>query len=202
MSKTEIKTNFSSPEFLDRLRTRESQAVTEVVHAYSKQLIRAAFGLGFTNDAAKELVQRVWVTFFDVVKDFKGQSHLRTFVFGILYNKASELRRESTKFGSSDPIEDILEERFDDKGSWIKGPVDPEQFLVAVETREIIEKCLEALPTPQKMAFVLREIDGAETSEICKILDVTVTNLGVLFFRARNGLRECIEGKSHKKVTR
>jgi len=34
-----------------------------------------------------------------------------------------------------------------------------------------------------------------ETEEICKILDVTRTNLGVMLFRSRNRLRECLEQK-------
>ena len=45
------------------------------------------------------------------------------------------------------------------------------------------------------MAFVLREIEELETEEICKILDVTRTNIGVLLHRARNRLRECLETK-------
>jgi RNA polymerase sigma-70 factor (ECF subfamily) len=42
---------------------------------------------------------------------------------------------------------------------------------------------------------VLREMESLETAEICKILGVTVTNMGVLMHRARNRLRECIEAK-------
>ena len=45
------------------------------------------------------------------------------------------------------------------------------------------------------MAFVLREVQGYATDEICKILSVTVTNLGVMLYRARNRLRECLEAK-------
>ncbi len=45
------------------------------------------------------------------------------------------------------------------------------------------------------MAFVLREIEGMDTQEICKILEVTRTNLGVLLHRVRNRLRECLEAK-------
>ena len=33
---------------------------------------------------------------------------------------------------------------------------------------------------------------------MCKILDVTRTNLGVLLYRARNRLRECLESKGYK----
>ena len=45
------------------------------------------------------------------------------------------------------------------------------------------------------MAFVLREVEELDTQEICKILDVTATNMGVLLHRARTRLRECLEKK-------
>ncbi len=48
------------------------------------------------------------------------------------------------------------------------------------------------------MAFVLREVEGLSTEEICKILEVSRTNLGVLIYRARNRLRECLEAKGVK----
>ena len=43
------------------------------------------------------------------------------------------------------------------------------------------------------MAFVLREVEGLSTEEIREVLDVTSTNLGVLLYRSRNRLRECLE---------
>ncbi len=44
-------------------------------------------------------------------------------------------------------------------------------------------------------AFVLREFEELGTEEICKILDLTRTNLGVLLHGVRNRLRECLETK-------
>ena len=49
--------------------------------------------------------------------------------------------------------------------------------------------------TKRRMAFVLREIEGMDTEEIRKLLEVTRTNLGVLLHRVRNRLRECLEAK-------
>ncbi len=55
-----------------------------------------------------------------------------------------------------------------------------------------ISDCLDDLPTAQRAAFSFREVEGLTTSEICKILGVTSTNLGVMLYRARNRLRECL----------
>ena len=49
------------------------------------------------------------------------------------------------------------------------------------------------------MAFILREVQELESEEVCKILDVTLTNLGVLLSRARNRLRECLEKKGVRR---
>ncbi len=45
------------------------------------------------------------------------------------------------------------------------------------------------------MAFLLREVEGLATTEICKILGVTGTNLGVMLHRLRNRMRECLEAR-------
>ena len=102
-------------------------------------------------------------------------------------------RRALGKAQKHDDIDDIVESRFDQAGSWMRPPRAVDEELVAGEIRARIEDCLENLPETQRAVFRLREVDGFSTTEICKILDVTRTNLGVLLYRARNRLRECLE---------
>ena len=188
--------DFRSSEFVERLINREPNAIESVVRAYTEHLYKGALGLGFDSNTAQEVVQSVWVTFYYVVPNFKAKSHVRTFLFGILYNKASEQRREQKKSSNHDPIEDVVESRFDSNGKWVRPPIDPEKFVIATETMALIEGCLDGLPITQRMAFCLKEIDDHDSQDICNILNVTVTNLGVLLYRARNRLRECIEEKT------
>ncbi len=93
----------------------------------------------------------------------------------------------------ADDIEDVLKRRFKPDGTWAKPPQPIKVY--GAELSEFIEQCLEMLPTAQRMAFVLREVQELTTEEICKILDVSTTNLGVLLYRGRNRLRECLEDK-------
>ncbi|MEX0798521.1 MAG: sigma-70 family RNA polymerase sigma factor [Bacteriovoracaceae bacterium] len=187
---------FNSKDFLGRLRNKDSTAIEAMVMAYTEHLYRAGLGMGFNENAAKELAQNTWVSFYDAVGNFQGNSHVRTFLFGILYNKARELRREEAKVQKHDSIEEIMEAKFDEKGRWTHPPMEPDRFMEASETMEIIEACAQALPITQRSAFYLKFLEEESTPEICKILDVTVTNLGVLLYRAKNKLRECIEAKA------
>ena len=189
-------THLNDPDFLKQLRNRDPDAISKLVTTYTEHLFKGALGLGFDDKSAEELVQRVWVTFFDVVVTFEGRSHIRTFLFGVMYNKASELRREDKRHGNTDPIDETMESKFTVDGSWSQTPIDPERFMASTQMMELIQKCIDNLPFTQRMAFCLKEIHEEGSQEICKILEVSNTNLGVLLYRARNRLRECIESKS------
>jgi RNA polymerase sigma-70 factor (ECF subfamily) len=94
-----------------------------------------------------------------------------------------------------DPIDEVLESRFDASGKWSRPPADLERLMLSKEIGELIRGCMDGLPVHQRTAFILREVEGLETADICKILDVTVTYFGVLMYRARARLRECLEAK-------
>jgi RNA polymerase sigma-70 factor (ECF subfamily) len=184
-----------SSDLLLRLRQRDPEALAQAVRDHARMLFRAARGLGFAEPEAEDLVQEVFATFLDRLDSFEGRSHLRTWLFGILHRKAMERRRASAIEERSDPIDQVFESRFDATGHWSKPPADLERLFLSKELGELIRGCMEALPVNQREAFVLREVEGFETEEICKILNVTVTNFGVLLHRARARLRECLEAK-------
>ncbi len=170
-----------------------------VVETYLPQLLRAGRGMGFSSDEAQDLAQSVFVALMESINRFEGRSHIRTFVFGIFYNKVSEHLREKRRAQENDPIDEIMESRFDAKGNWRQPPLDIEAQVYAREAREMIRDCLENVPRPQRIAFYLREVEEMSSEEICKKLAVSVTNLGVMLYRARNRLRECLEKRGLKK---
>ena len=188
-----------STAFLERLRHRDPEALADAVSENARPLFKAARALGFDEPAAEDLVQDVFATFLERLDSFEGRSQLRTWLFGILYRKALERHRASIREDRMDPIDEVFESRFDACGKWARPPADLERLLLSKELGEMIGECMDGLPANQRAAFVLREVEGFDTAEICKILDVSVTNFGVLIFRARAKLRECLEAKGWKR---
>ena len=189
--------DYETAEFIKKIRQKDPQALELVIRKYTRHLYKACLGFGFKDFEAEDIVQSVWMTFFDVIEKFEARSRIRTFLFGILYNKASEHRRSSQRADPTDSIEDIIDSHFDQNGHWLisHSPRTPDRFLESSQTMTIISKCIDYLPLNQKMAFILKEVEDEVTEQICEILNVTSSNLGVLLFRARNQLRECIESK-------
>ena len=188
-------TGVDDPGFAARIRERDAQAFEEVVRRYLPQILRAARGAGLALQLAEDVAQDTFVTFIETAPRFEGRSHVRTWLFGILYKKIAAARRNLRRDNEMDDIEEVFEQRFDDAGSWTRPPLPVDAGLYDAEVRRGIDGCLDRVPTNQRMAFVLREIEGMDTQEICKILEVTRTNLGVLLHRVRNRLRECLEAK-------
>jgi RNA polymerase sigma-70 factor, ECF subfamily len=191
--------SFSGREFLERLRNRDREALEAIVDAYLPQLLRAGRGMGFSPDDAQDLAQSVFVALMESIGRFEGRSHIRTFLFGIFYNKVSEHLRAKQRAQDNDPIDEMMESRFDAKGKWRQPPLDVEDEVFAREIREMIQECLENVPRAQRIAFYLREVEEMKTEEICKKMAISGTNLGVILFRARNRLRECLERKGLKR---
>jgi len=183
------------PQLAARVRERDPEVLQAVAQAYLTQIFRSARGAGLDPEHAEEVTQATFTTFIEKAAGFEGRSHVRTWLFGILYNKIAEARRHLARERRTDAIDDVVEKRFDSKGSWVNPPRPVDIQLYASEIRKFLEDCMQMVPTQQRMAFVLREVEGFSSDEICKILDVTHTNLGVLMFRVRNHLRECLETK-------
>ena len=186
---------FADPDFLRLLRAGDREATRQVVRAYLPHVIRAAWGAGLSREQAEDVAQATFLTFLQVIRRFEGRSHVRTFLFGILYKKVSEARRGLARDRQADGIDGVMESRFSADGHWLRPPRRIDDRLQDAELRREIDGCLESLALKQRMAFVLREVEEMGTREICKILEVSPTNLGVLMYRARNRLRECLEAK-------
>lgn len=183
------------PDLAGRIRASDPEAIQEVVRAYLPQILRAARGAGFDAQQAEDISQSAFRTFIEAAPRFEGRSRVRTWLFGILYRKIAAARRKLRRDAAMEDIDAVFERQFDSGGSWTRRPRSVDAALDASEVRQEIAGCLEEVPTKQRMAFLLREVEELGTEEICNILEVTRTNLGVLLHRARTRLRECLQAK-------
>lgn len=173
---------------------------SEWVDRYGDYLFRYGMLRLRDRSTAEDLVQE---TFLAALKDrgaYSGNSSESTWMVGILKHKiADHFRRQAREA----PLEDgDLREQpdpssFDRSGHWVSGPADwggnPADLYREKRFLDQFKKCLAGLSPNQANAFTLREIEGADTAEICKVLNVTETNLWVILHRARALLRRCLE---------
>jgi RNA polymerase sigma-70 factor, ECF subfamily len=180
------------------IRRHEPEALEAVVRQCLPSLLRTARAAGLTRERAEDAVQESLMVFVKRAAEFDGRAKASTWIHGILMRKIWEARRGQQMDSGHEDIEAAMNRRFDERGRWAQPPHGPVEALARGELHGHLNACLEALPDRQRIAFSLREVEGFDTAEICNILAVTANNLGVLLYRARNGLRECLESKGYE----
>ena len=75
-------------------------------------------------------------------------------------------------------------------GSW---NMDPEKAAENHELAQVLAQCLSRLSDKFHRIFVLKEMDGMSSEEICNEFNIKPTNLWVILHRARNQLKLCLE---------
>jgi RNA polymerase sigma-70 factor (ECF subfamily) len=183
------------PERSDAIRRRDPAALEAVARENVGPLLRAARAAGLSEADAQDAVQEALLVFVEKADRYDGRASVRTWLFGILFKKVAERRRAVAREEATDDIETVVDARFDARGQWIKPPRSPDADLAAGQAMKMLQDCLDHLPERRRAAFVLREVEQLDVDEVCNVLEVSRNNLGVLLFRARNGLRECLEAK-------
>ena len=167
----------------------------DVLYRYALHRLRDA-------DCAEDLVQETLLAALQAQGRFQQTSSRRTWLIGILkYKILDQFRREAlevplTDLNSVQSDESTLEDVFSPNGNWATQISDwgnPEQALDQQQFWAVLQFCLDHLPERLARLFILREIFGEDSENICKDFSITPTNLWTTLYRARMGLKQCLD---------
>ena len=200
-------TNFDLAAITLLVMPTESSALdpTTWVDAYGDALYRFAY-LRVNNQAlAEDLVQETFLAAIKAKDNFRGGSSVKTWLTGILKNKVIDYYRKKNRSESLQATAAFFEkeesEMFSSDGHWnyqdanVPAAWSPEQVLAA-DRREFMKSfhaCAAKLPERIRQVFVLREVDGVSSPEICETMQISQQNLWTMLHRARNALRTCLQ---------
>ena len=164
-------------------------------------LVRYAMLQVREKDVAEDLVQETLLAALNSIGSFAGNSSPRTWLIGILRHKISDHFRKAGREVAIDAADgeggaEEIEAYFRADGHYVEMPKDwgdPEKILSEKRFFEALERCVRGLPEATAQAFLMRDLMGCETVEICKELSISSTNCWVLLHRARMRLRACLE---------
>jgi RNA polymerase sigma-70 factor (ECF subfamily) len=144
---------------------------------------------------AEEAVQEALLAALRARGEFRGRSHPRTWLLGILKRKVADRYRAAARAARGAEPED-LDAWFDARGKWREPPGRWDDPAAAAERSEfwgVVRRCLAKLPARMAEAFTLRALDDQAPAEVCRALAISSGNLWVLLYRARLRLVRCLE---------
>jgi RNA polymerase sigma-70 factor (ECF subfamily) len=186
---------------LQKLRAGDEAAFAFLLDQYCSSMSRLAMLYVSDRAVAEEVVQEAWMGILQGLDRFGGRCSLKTWIFRIVMNIAKTrcLReKRSIAFSSLYAGEaQSVESAADFDGNWISLPrnrcENPEEHLLAQETRVYIQMAIGALPLRQRIVITLHDVEGWRSHEVADLLGITKANQRVLLHRARSRVRRVLE---------
>lgn len=177
------------------LRSGDEVSFRKLVKTSHRTLLAVARSV-VDESIAEEVVQEAWISIYNNLNSFKGESSLKTWMHRITMNKAlSRIRHESknkklVRLKQELEQDDEFFQRFTGEGGW-RLPLgeweenNPERVLTKEELQECISMVLESLPENQRLVFSLSQLEGETTENVCNLVKISTSNMKVLLHRAR-----------------
>jgi len=147
------------------------------VRAFAKRLVGEVA-------AAEDLVHEVFVALPRAIRGYRGDASLRTFLISVAVNHARHHVRAASR-------RRYAMERYEREPA--RSGSDPEQATGRRELAQVLERCLDALPLEQRVAFVLCEVEERSSAEVAAIVSAPEGTVRTRLFHAKKKLRALLE---------
>ena len=146
-------------------------------------------------DEADDLTQEVFIRVSQGLKDFRGESHISTWIYRIATNAALDrLRSPSFQQMTQEMLSIDPEGGEEDRYILLRGDVSSiDQQLIRKEMNKCIRNVINKLPENYRTVIVLDELEELKNHEIAEILQVSLDTVKIRLHRARAKLKEELE---------
>jgi len=180
---------------LDRADSEINLSFEEVFERYRSMVYGLVLHILGDREEALDVSQEVFLTVYRKMDTFRGESSLKTWIYCIAANRAANrfrwwnrIRRRGTvsleEHLSKSPNREVFCNLRSDVHS-------PEEALLLQEEHAEIERMLLELPVQQRVAVIMRDIEGLSYEEIAESLKIS---LGTVKSRIARG-REILKGR-------
>jgi RNA polymerase sigma-70 factor (ECF subfamily) len=178
---------------LERLNSKIDLSFDELFERYGSMVYSLALQILGDREEALDVSQEVFLTIYRKMDTFRGESSIKTWIYCIAVPRAvnrlrwwNRLRRRGTvsleEHLSKGPNRELYSNMKSDVQS-------PEDALLVQEKRAEIERMLQDLPLQQRIAVIMRDIEGLSYEEIAESMKISLGTVKSRIARGRETLK-------------
>ena len=172
----------------------DPDAFRVLVERHSRRLFRLAYRMMGNEHDAEEVVQDAFLRAYRRLDQFESRANFGTWLYRICANCALDQRRklrgESRRVEPPAPVDVESPDPLDVVPSAAPGP---ERLALSGELGAQVEAAMDSLSSMERMAFVLRHVEGLGIEEIAQALGLNQGATKNSIFRAVQKLRRHLE---------
>lgn len=180
--------------------TQNKRNFNSVYNEYHLLVYNIALNYVQNIEDAEEITQDVFLKVYESLSKFKENSSLKTWLYRITINQSLDfIKKKNSKkrffiFGKKSQNELDLTN--------VSNFEHPGILLEQQEDAKVLFSVINTLPENQKTAFILSKVDGLSNPEVSEIMEISISAVESLIFRAKKELKEKLSNKFdefHKK---
>jgi RNA polymerase sigma-70 factor (ECF subfamily) len=188
----------ATEEATEKVRVEACPSFEELFERYRALVFQLSYRILGDREEAMDVSQEVFLAIFRKMDHFRGDSSVKTWIYRIAINRAanrcrwwSRLRRRGTVSLDehlSAECNRSIAETIESQGR------SPEQSLLVQEERAQIERSLLCLPVQQRVAVIMRDVEGLSYEEIAETMEVSLGTVKSRIARGREELKRRLNG--------
>lgn len=177
---------------IEELRAGNTAALRDFVDRYQPLILQTARGFVRNSEDARDIAQDVFLDIMTNLDRFRGQSGLSTWIYRITVNRSLNFIRSQKRRLPISGMQTAESGTIHDPAIHLSDPTqkNPVELLEQQDRSRILHAALESLPKNQRIAITLAEYDDLSYQQIAEVMNVTVSSVESLIFRARKNLQK------------
>lgn len=181
----------SDQELVRAILTGDNGAMRKLILKYQDLVLNTCFKVLRSREDAEDIAQEVFIETYRSAASLRYEDDISYWLYRVSLNKSINYLKRShniifrsllqleTVFNHVDgqPVADIPHSE-----------ENPGETLEAAERSEILSRAVASLPAMQQKAFILHHYEDIPYKEICRILNLSLSSVESLLFRAKGNL--------------
>jgi len=180
-------------DFISLLRNKNESGFKELVDTYSNKVFNTVLGFVQNREDAEDISQEVFIDVYRSVENFKGDSKFSTWIYRIAVNKSLDhlkAKKRSKRFAF---VQSLFSGEDTNLSTDVPHFEHPGVILENKEHAKVLFYAISKIPENQRTAFTLHKVEGLNYTEISDIMEVSISSVESLMFRAKQNLKEILK---------
>lgn len=167
-----------------------------IIDKYKEKVLNIIYSFCGNTSDNEDIAQMVFIKVFRALDKFKFESAFSTWLYRIVINESITIAKKRKAKYNFVPLQTNNSDDDDDNNNvidFIEAKQDNiEMQMLRKDTKNIVHKALSKLKDSYRAVITLRDIEDFSYEEIADVLNISVSQVKICLFRARNKMRSLL----------
>lgn len=178
---------------INQILAGDANAFTVLVDRYKDLVFTLGLRMLKNREEAEEVTQDTFIKVYRSLNKFKGDSKFSTWIYKVAYNSCLDQIKKNKKHQNNVEINEFTQYQ-------IKTINDAFDVLVEEERNQMIQDCLNLLPSEDSFLLTLYYFEEQSLEEIANIVGLNANNVKVKLFRSRKKLASILKEQLEPEI--